>query len=112
MGIVVLRLSTPSRILFALADSLRRHPKRVTGSLAALLLGTGVTAFGVVPLAPDAANLPVRQLLEAVQALPTQPQVDTLSDFRFKLFRTESTRSSDTADALLKRLNLDRTISR
>ena len=107
MGIVVLRLSTPSRILFSLADSLRRHPKRLTGSLAALLLGTGVTAFGVVPLAPDAANLPVRQVLEAVQALPTQPQLDTLSDFRFKLFRTESTRSSDTADALLKRLNLD-----
>ena len=102
-----LRLSTLSRILFSLSDSLRRHPKRVTGSLAILLLGTAVTAFGVVPLAPDAADLPVHQVLEAVQALPTQHQSDMLSDFRFKLFRTESTRSSDTADALLKRLNID-----
>ena len=72
-----------------------------------MLLGTAVTAFGVAPLAPDAADLPVREVFESVQALPTQPQVDLLSDFRFKLFRTESTRSSDTFDALLKRLNID-----
>jgi murein DD-endopeptidase MepM/ murein hydrolase activator NlpD len=97
----------PSDLLLGLAGSLRRHPKRVASSLAALLLGTGVTAFGVAPLAPDAADLPVRQVLEAVQPLPTQPQTDALSDFRFNLFRTESTRSSDSADALLKRLNLN-----
>ncbi len=100
-------LAPPNRILLSIADSLRRHPKRVTGSLAVLLLGTAVTAFGVAPLAPDAADLPVREVFEAVQALPTQSQVDLLSDFRFKLFRTESTRSSDTFDALLKRLNID-----
>ena len=100
-------LADPTRIFFSLADSLRRHPKRVTASLAVLLLGTAVTAFGVAPLAPDAADLPVREVFEAVQALPTQSQVDMLSDFRFKLFRTESTRSSDTFDALLKRLNID-----
>jgi murein DD-endopeptidase MepM/ murein hydrolase activator NlpD len=107
VGNLLLRLSALSSILTSLAESLRRHPKRVAGSLAVLLLGTGVTAFGVVPLAPDAANLPVRQVLEAVDSLPTQPQTTTLSDFRFKLFRTDSTRSSDTFDALLKRLNID-----
>ena len=100
-------LSNPLSPLSLLANSLRRHPKRVAGSLAVLLLGTAVTAFGVAPLAPDAAKLPVRQVLEAVQALPTQPQADTLGEFRFKLYRTESTRSSDTADSLLKRLNID-----
>jgi murein DD-endopeptidase MepM/ murein hydrolase activator NlpD len=93
--------------LQAVTRILRRHPKRVTGTLAALLLGTGVTAFGVAPLAPDAANLPVRQVLEAVQSLPTEAQTDALSSFRFKLFRSETTRSTDTADALLKRLNID-----
>ena len=66
-----------------------------------------MTAFGVVPLAPDAANLPVRQVLEAVQALPLQAQLDALGDHRFKLFRTDSTRSSDTFDTLLKRLNIN-----
>jgi murein DD-endopeptidase MepM/ murein hydrolase activator NlpD len=91
----------------AVATLLRRHPKRITGTLAALLLGTGVTAFGVAPLAPDAADLPVRQVLEAVQSLPTEAQTEALDNFQFKLFRTETTRSTDTADALLKRLNID-----
>jgi murein DD-endopeptidase MepM/ murein hydrolase activator NlpD len=101
---------TLSRVLAAFADSLRRHPKRITTSLAVLLLGTGVTAFGVAPLAPDAADLPVRQVLEAVQAVSPESaraQTEALADFNFKLFRTESTRSSDTASSLLKRLNLD-----
>lgn len=89
------------------AASLRRHPKRVAGSLAALLLGTGVTAFGVVPLAPDASDLPVRQVLESVQTLPLQAQLDALADHRIKLYRTDSTRSNDTADTLLKRLNIN-----
>ncbi len=109
-GIFALPLPTPSQILSPLvpiARSLRRHPKRVATTLAILLLGTGVTAFGVAPLAPDASNLPVRQILEAVQPLATEPQTDALGDFRFKLFRTESTRSSDTFDALLRRLNID-----
>ncbi len=107
VGNFLLRLSAVSHVLSALADSLHRHPKRVAGSLAVLLLGTGVTAFGVSPLAPDVASLPVRQVLEAVDSLPTQAQTTELSNFRFKLFRTESTRSSDTFDALLKRLNID-----
>ena len=93
--------------LQAVISLLRRHPKRIAGSLAALLLGTGVTAFGVAPLAPDAADLPVRQVLEAVQSLPVDAQTETLGDFRFKLFRTETTRSSDTADSLLRRLNIN-----
>jgi murein DD-endopeptidase MepM/ murein hydrolase activator NlpD len=116
-GIQVLRLpalpdvstvtSSVLHVVSPLTDSLRRHPKRVTSSLAVLLLGTAVTAFGVAPLAPDASDLPVRQILEAVQPAPTQVQADSLADFRFKLFRTEATRSSDTVDALLKRLGVD-----
>jgi murein DD-endopeptidase MepM/ murein hydrolase activator NlpD len=102
-----LRLSDPSRVLISLAYSLRRHPKRIAGGLAVLLLGTGVTAFGLAPLAPDAASLPVREVMESVQALPTQAQTDALADFRFNLFRNETTRSSDTADSLLKRLDID-----
>ena len=101
------RVLTPSRLLSATVDSLRRHPKRIIGALAVLLLGTGVTAFGIAPLAPDAADLPVHEVLEVVQALPTQVQTDALADFSFNLFRTESTRSTDTASTLLKRLNLD-----
>jgi murein DD-endopeptidase MepM/ murein hydrolase activator NlpD len=115
VGNSVLRLpvhSSQHRLTFtglfsATTDSLSRHPKRVSAALAVLLLGTGVTAFGVAPLVPDAAQQPVQQILESVQALPVQPQTDALADFSFKLFRTETTRSNDTASTLLKRLNLD-----
>ena len=98
--------SNSVRFLSRITDSLHRHPKRVAGSVAALLLGTGVTAFGVAPLVSDPADLPVRQVVETVQPLPLQAQLDALADHRFKLFRTESTRSSDTADTLLKRMNI------
>ncbi len=95
------------RQLHLAAASVSRHPKRLAAGFATLLLGTAVTAFGVAPLAPDASELPVRQVLEAVQPMPTQAQADSLSDFHFNLFRTDSTRGSDTADSLLKRLNID-----
>jgi murein DD-endopeptidase MepM/ murein hydrolase activator NlpD len=91
----------------SLLATLNRHPKRIAGSLAVLLFGTGVTAFGVAPLAPDASDLPVHEIVEVVQALPVQSQVDALLDHQFNLFRTEVTRSSDTAETLLRRLNID-----
>ena len=87
--------------------ALARHPKRITGTLAVLLLGTGVTAFGVAPLAPDASDLPVTQVVESVQPLPWQAQSESLSNQRFNLFRTEVSRSTDTAETLLRRLNID-----
>lgn len=87
--------------------ALARHPKRITGALAVLLLGTGVTAFGVAPLAPDASDLPVTQVVEAVQPLPWQAQNESLSNQRFNLFRTEVSRSTDTGETLLRRLNID-----
>ena len=107
MGNPVLNKNHLTYCLQAATSLLRRHPKRITGTLAALLLGTGVTAFGVAPLAPDAADLPVRQILEAVQSLPTEAQTEALGSFQFKLFRNETTRSTDTADLLLRRLNID-----
>jgi murein DD-endopeptidase MepM/ murein hydrolase activator NlpD len=100
-------LSTVQLAKQSLLATLTRHPKRIAGTLAVLMLGTGVTAFGVAPLAPDAADLPVRQIVEVVQPLPSQAQVDALLDHQFNLFRTEITRSSDTAETLLRRLNID-----
>ena len=76
------------------------------GGLGALLLGTAVTAFGVAPLAPDAADLPVREVVETVQPLALSPQSEALLNHRFQLFRTEVTRSTDTADSLLSRMGI------
>ena len=82
------------------------HPKRVSAALLVLLGGFTVTAFGIAPMAPDAANLPQRMVSETltVQDLPTQ--VDALATHNLQLYRSTVTRRSDTADSLLARLGV------
>ena len=78
------------------------------GVLGVLLLGTGVTAFGIAPLAPDASDLPVRQVVEALEA-PNQQAIDNLAatpSAPLVLFRSETTRRDDTAQSLLQRLGV------
>ncbi len=88
------------------SQTLKQHPKRITAVIAALLLGGGGGALAVASFAPDASELPVREVLEPVQALPLNVPAD-LDIQSLKLFRSEVTRSSDTADTLLKRLGVD-----
>ena len=92
--------------LHTVADALRRHPKRVMGSLGALLLGTGVTAFGVAPLAPDAADLPVRSVSEAIEPALRLVQGSGEVAIPFVLFRSDTTRRDDNAQSLLQRLGV------
>jgi len=89
---------------FALA--LHQHPKRVLAGVAALLLGGAGASFAVANLAPDAANLPQRTLVETVEPLPLAPQFEALANQAMRLYRTDLTRSTDTADTLLKRLGV------
>jgi len=70
------------------------------------LAGFGATAFGVAPMAPDAALLPKRVVSEFVRPEPLQPQLDVLAEGSMRLYRSETTRASDTADSLLMRLNV------
>ena len=87
-------------------QTLQQHPKRITALIAALMLGGGGGALAVASFAPDASDLVVREVMESVQALPLNAAAD-LNIAAFKLFRSEITRSSDTADTLLKRLGVD-----
>ncbi len=87
--------------------ALTHHSRRVTALLAALLLSAGSAAFAVASFAPDASELPVQQVLEAVAMLPLQAQEDLLEAQPINLFRSEITRSTDTAESLLKRLGID-----
>ncbi|QHE88747.1 M23 family metallopeptidase [Hydrogenophaga sp. BPS33] len=80
------------------------------GGLGVLLLGTGVTAFGIAPLAPDAADLPVHQVIEALNT-PLAADIGALDAASLTatpmvLFRTEATRRDDTAQSLLQRLGV------
>jgi len=96
-----------TQVADATRQSLARHPRRIMGGIGALLLGTGVTAFGIAPLAPDASDLPVRQVVESLNA-PTLEAPSLAGAFAngFVLFRSDVTRRDDTAQSLLQRLGV------
>ncbi|TAM36189.1 MAG: M23 family metallopeptidase [Burkholderiaceae bacterium] len=93
----------------AFAGLIHRHPRRVSAVVAALLLGGGGGAFAVASFGPDPSDLPTHQILEAVQPLaaPPEQQADALDFHHFRLYRSDTTRSSDSAQALLKRLGIE-----
>jgi murein DD-endopeptidase MepM/ murein hydrolase activator NlpD len=90
----------------AVATALHRHPRRIAAVVGTMLLGSGSVAFGVASLGPDAADMPVREVSEAVQPLEMITQIAALDTHHFKLYRQDTTRSTDTADTLLKRLGV------
>lgn len=85
--------------------SIARHPQRVSALVVVMLLGAG--GFATASLAPDAAQMPVQQIIENVSPLPLQAQADLLDTHAFRLYRSEVTRSTDNADTLLRRLGID-----
>ena len=99
------RLIQAAEEAFALAAGLvQSHPRHITFGLAALLLGGAGATYAVASLAPDAADLPVRTVVETIDANPVLVSTDgTLSQ---RLYRSDITRSTDTAEALLKRLGV------
>lgn len=80
-----------------------RHPRALTASVVGALSCFAVTAFGIAPLAPDAAELPRRTIVEALPSPDVAAQLDELASHAIALTRAEATRSSDTPDSLLKR---------
>lgn len=88
-------------------QTIKNHPKRLTAIIAALMLGGGGGAFAVANFGPDAADLPVREIIQPVQALAPYTPPDVLAIQPLTLFRSDLTRASDTADTLLKRLGVD-----
>ena len=92
--------------LSAMQGALRRHPRRVSGVLLAVLGGFTAAAFGIAPLAPDADELPRRMIEETVDVHDLERQVDQLAVHEIDLWRSEVTRSTDTADSLMRRLSI------
>ena len=105
-----------------------RNPKRVATLVALLAVVGAGGAFAVASNAPDASELPVRQIVEAIDlphlapfsiqatppaALPLMPAnlpgagLGIADISALTLYRSEVTRSSDTADTLLRRLGID-----
>ncbi len=101
------RLIQAAEDSFAFAAGLvQRHPQQLTIAIAALLLGGTGATFAVASFAPDAADLPVHNVVEDVTPLPFGSQLDILQTQALHLYRSDATRSSDTAESLLKRVGV------
>jgi len=103
-------MTTAHTLRQAALHILQAHPKRVMGTVGAILLTGGVTATAIAPLAPDAASLPVRQILESVE-LETPPSLAAIPSLPGKsggmvLYRHDFTRGNDTMASLLQRLGV------
>ncbi len=83
-----------------------RHPRRVAAGVLGLLGCYAITAFGIAPIAPDAASLPQRVITEELQVKGLEAQLDELQLHTFELNRHDLTRNGDTADTLLRRLGI------
>jgi murein DD-endopeptidase MepM/ murein hydrolase activator NlpD len=100
-------VSAGSALLAQLAQSIQRHPKRLTAAIAALMLTAGGGAFAVASLGPDPADMPVRTLTQTVPSLVQGSTLADLSELNdFSLYRTDYSRSGDTAESLLQRLGI------
>ncbi len=101
------RLLQAAQGSFAFAASLvHSHPKQLSLAVATVLLGGAGATYAVASLAPDASDLPVRMVVEDVTPLPVLGQYDALDSQAMRLYRSDITRSADTAEALLKRLGV------
>ncbi len=84
----------------------QRYPRRLVALGGAVLLGTGATAFAVASLVPDPSTVPVRQVIEAVEPAAAATPASAQPLAPFVLYRSDITRSNDTADSLLRRLGV------
>jgi len=97
---------TAQDLMSLAAQRVQQHPRRVLAIVAALLMGGTGATFAVANLAPDAADLPVRTIVETVQALPAPELTAATHTEALRLYRSDVSRSADTAEILLKRLGV------
>jgi murein DD-endopeptidase MepM/ murein hydrolase activator NlpD len=84
-----------------------RHRRSIVGAGVLLLGGFGITAFGIAPLAPDAALLPQRVISESITPDDLRAQSAALDEHSFSLRRNEVTRGTDTPESLFTRLGVN-----
>jgi murein DD-endopeptidase MepM/ murein hydrolase activator NlpD len=87
-------------------DFVSAHSRGIFATGVALLVGCAAAAFAIAPLAPDAATLPQRVVVESVQPGAIAPQLEALAAHEFDLSRADVTRAGDTAGTLLERLGV------
>ena len=89
------------------AAAANKHRRAIVASAVVGLAGFGVTAFGIAPLAPDAADLPRSLVSEEVVVDDLTEQVEALAGTALPLWRHGISRGAETSDSLLRRLGID-----
>lgn len=96
---------------WALVVYAARQRPRTLGAIAAGIVvlsgGAYAVAAAVVSMAPDVATVPVREVVEAVAPKPVEAQLDAQARQHYSLYRSDTTRATDTAESLLRRLGVD-----
>jgi len=83
----------------------RAHPWTVRLVVLGVMLVSGafaVAGFGNL----DRGAVPIRQLVESVSNLSLDSQINSLSKDKLRLYRTDTSRASDTAESMLSRLGV------
>ncbi len=78
----------------------------MTAAVVLALAGFGITAFGIAPLAPDAAKLPQIWVSQDVPTTGLAAQVEALSRNDLSLWRSELSRGNESAESLFRRLEI------
>ncbi|HEY0202454.1 MAG TPA: M23 family metallopeptidase [Burkholderiaceae bacterium] len=99
-------ISSGAALRDRLARSIQQHPKRISSAVAALLLCGGGAAFAVASFTPDPSAIPVQQVLQPVQSLVSGSLADLSPAPTFSLYRSDTSRSTDTTDTLLQRMGV------
>ncbi len=94
------------RLAAHVGRALEHHPRQVTAALAVVLLGGGGGALAVANFGPDAALVPVSQVIETVQAPSLASRVESLDLQALRLYRSDTVRATDTVETLFARLGL------
>ena len=95
-----------NQALLSFTRWLKKHPKTISATLASVLLAGGGGAFAVANLGPDISDQPVVMVTVPVESPSLQAQAQALDLVNMRLTRTDSTRSSDTPESLLRRLGM------
>ena len=88
------------------AALLMRHPGKMVTGVATLLLGGTGLSFAVGQLPDNTPPATVHNIIETVRALPVPAHSEALDARALRLYRSDLTRGTDTAETLLKRLGV------
>jgi murein DD-endopeptidase MepM/ murein hydrolase activator NlpD len=100
----IIRLSASSKLFWGSS-----RKARIISSSALFLAACAVGAAGVAPMAPDAANLPVKSISEQLSLPQLSEQIAALTQGEQSYISEERIRPGDTLAMLLSRLGVDDT---